>query len=85
MRCANDTQQFTMFSERMMIMTKDANKRELPELMSVKELREYLHVSTQYAYELVKLRNFPSIRLGNKYYVNKDRLANWLERQELVK
>lgn len=58
---------------------------ELPELMSVKEFREYLHISHEKAYQLVKMRSFPSIRIGNRYYVNKERLIQWLEKQELTK
>jgi excisionase family DNA binding protein len=47
---------------------------ELPNLMKVSELREYLHLNTATAYELVKQRSFPSIKIGNKYLVNADKL-----------
>lgn len=57
----------------------------LPTLMKVSEFRDYLHISTAKAYELVKQRSFPSIKIGNKYLVNADKLPEWLEKQQLIK
>lgn len=58
---------------------------DLPEFMKVAEFREYLHISNKEAYRLVKLRSFPSVKIGNKYLINKDRLPKWLAKQELLK
>lgn len=58
---------------------------QLPNLMTVKELREYLHISNQTAYELVKNRNFPSVKIGNKYLVNAEELPVWLNKQASMK
>ncbi len=58
---------------------------ELPNFMKVSELRQYLHISNEEAYRLVKLRNFPSIKIGNKYLINKDKLPEWLSKQEQLK
>ena len=54
---------------------------ELPELMTVKELREYLHIGKDKAYELVKGKSFPSIRIGGRYYVLKPEFIEWLKKQ----
>lgn len=53
--------------------------------MTVKELREYLHISNQTAYELVKNRNFPSVKIGNKYLINAEELPVWLNKQASMK
>lgn len=58
---------------------------DLPTFMKVSELREYLHINNAEAYRLVKQRSFPSIKMGNKYLINKDRLPEWLAKQELFK
>lgn len=59
--------------------------KELPNLMKVSELREYLHISNKEAYRLVKLKSFPSVKVGNKYLIVKDKLPDWLEKQSLLK
>lgn len=58
---------------------------QLPNLITVSELREYLHISNRKAYELVKNRNFPSIKIGNKYLINADELPTWLNKQASMK
>lgn len=52
--------------------------------MSVQELRDYLHISNAKAYGLVKLRNFPSFKIGNKYLINKPKFIEWLAKQEVM-
>ena len=53
---------------------------ELPELMSVKELQQYLHIGKDKAYELVKSEGFPSFRLRGRYYILKQEFARWVEK-----
>ena len=53
---------------------------ELPELMSVKELQQYLHIGKDKAYELIKSEGFPSFKLRGRYYILKGEFAEWLER-----
>lgn len=43
-------------------------EKALPNLMSVSEFRDYMKLGNARAYELVKRKGFPSIRVGNKYY-----------------
>lgn len=54
---------------------------DLPELMTVKELQNYLHIGKDKAYELVKDKSFPSLRIGGRYYVLKSEFAEWLHKQ----
>lgn len=55
--------------------------QDLPELITVYELRDYLKCGHNQAYELVRRKDFPSFKIGSKYYVNKSALAEWIERQ----
>ena len=53
----------------------------LPNLMTPKELMEYLNCGKRTAYTLCAKRDFPSFRVGNNYYILKDKLAQWIERE----
>ena len=52
--------------------------------ITVKEFRAIYRISTEKAYELVKLRNFPSIKVGKRYYVNKDKAYEWISSQSKI-
>lgn len=56
---------------------------QLPELMSVKELQNYLGIGKDKAYELVKNKSFPSIKIGGRYYITKPNFVEWLGRQKV--
>lgn len=53
----------------------------LPELMNVKELREYLRCSKDTAYNLCRRRDFPSFRIGSSFYIKKSDLVNWIDKE----
>jgi len=50
-------------------------------LLTVKELAEYMRIGISSAYNLVHSRNFPSIRLGTKILVPVTQLQVWIEQQ----
>ena len=52
--------------------------------ITVKEFRAIYHISTEKAYELARLRNFPSIKVGKRYYVNKDKVHEWISAQSKI-
>ena len=54
----------------------------LPELMTVKELIKYLHCSKNTAYQIIQSKTFPSMKILNKWYIDKDRLPDWIKQQE---
>lgn len=56
---------------------------ELPELMTVKELRSYLGCSNAKAYEIVKSKGFPSFRIGNAYKIRKMDFVHWVNEQKV--
>lgn len=54
---------------------------ELPELMTVKQLRDYLHCAEKTAYQLARRRDFPSFRIGNTFYIDKAKFVEWIEKE----
>ena len=53
--------------------------------MSISEFRNYLHINNQKAHEIVKQRSFPSFKIGSRYFVIKDKLPEWMDKQSLMK
>ena len=49
--------------------------------MTVKELIDYLHCSKDRAYSLIRKKTFPSMQLGSRWYIIKNDLPKWIERQ----
>lgn len=49
-------------------------------LLKTEELRQRLGVSREVAYRLMRSESFPSMRLGTRYYVDEDRLEEWLKK-----
>jgi len=54
---------------------------QLPELMTIKDLQNYLGVGKDKAYKLAKSKSFPAVRIGGRYYVVKPNFAVWLRKQ----
>ena len=54
---------------------------QLPELMTIKELQNYLGIGKDKAYALVKSKSFPALKVGGRYYIMKPEFVSWLERQ----
>ena len=52
---------------------------ELPINLSVPEAADVLGISRAGAYELVKEKGFPSLTIGNRIIVPKDKLIAWIE------
>lgn len=49
-------------------------------LLRADDLRKRLGVSREVAYRLMRSESFPSMRLGTRYYVDEDRLEEWLKK-----
>lgn len=54
---------------------------ELPFMLSVKELSEFLGISKSGAYELVKTKGFPVVKIGARVLTPKDKLIEWIDKQ----
>lgn len=50
-------------------------------VMTVKEASEYLKISPDTAYILVRSHSFPAIKVGTQWRVLKDELDLWLKKQ----
>lgn len=49
---------------------------------SVQEVADMLGISKSYAYELIKHGDIPSILLGKKRVIPKERFVGWLNQKE---
>ena len=52
---------------------------ELPLMLSVPEVAAVLGISRAGAYELVKAKGFPSLSIGTRILVPRDKLAVWID------
>lgn len=50
-------------------------------LITLEETREILGVGINRIYMLAKTPGFPSIKIGKKYYVNKNAIQHWIDEQ----
>ena len=50
-------------------------------MLSVKELATVLGISRTSAYELTKDKKFPSIKIGSRVVIPKDKFIKWIEVQ----
>lgn len=56
---------------------------ELPKVMKVKEIKDFLRIGRRQAYELVKREEFPAFRIGNTIRVTKEEFIEWLKNRKL--
>lgn len=49
-------------------------------LLTVRDLIQILNVGRDTAYALMHAKGFPSIKLGGRYYVSRDELQKWLDK-----
>jgi excisionase family DNA binding protein len=50
-------------------------------VMTVQEVAEYLKVSTDTVYVLVRSQTFPAIKIGNSWRILRKELDEWLRKQ----
>lgn len=61
------------------------NADELPMILSVKQVSDFLGMGITQTYELVKRIDFPAFRVGNRVFVPRDKLIDWVENQTAEK
>ena len=64
--------------------SKFKNYMDLPLMLSVPEVGEVLGISRAGAYELVRSKGFPKVKIGNRIVVPRDRFVQWIEEQTEV-
>lgn len=50
-------------------------------LLSPIQAKELLGVGRNEIYNLCKNKDFPSFKIGSKYYINKEKLQEWADNQ----
>jgi len=54
------------------------NDQAIIEILTTKDLQQIMRCGRRQAYELMRARAFPSIKIGAKYIVEKEALQKWL-------
>ena len=54
---------------------------ELPLMLNVQDVSDVLGIGLAHTYEVVRRKDFPSITLGSRIIIPRDKLMEWLERQ----
>lgn len=57
----------------------------LPNLLTASDVKAYLKCNDTTLYALLKRRDFPSFRVGKKYYINEDEFKDWMNKSSKVK
>lgn len=59
-------------------MTSKYKNYNLSNLMTAKELQEYLHIGKNTAYRMINNNDVPTVKIGNRTYVVVDRLQRYI-------
>lgn len=59
------------------VQTQDATNEKI--LLTIKDIQEVFQCGKNYAYSLTKLKGFPTIKIGKKIFVPKDKLKKWID------
>lgn len=51
------------------------------EMLTVKDLKKYFHISINAAYNIIHSKGFPAIRIGNSIRVPRSMFIQWLKAQ----
>lgn len=54
---------------------------ELPVILNVQDVADVLGIGRAHAYEVVRMKDFPSIMLGSRIIVHRDKLIEWIEKK----
>lgn len=52
---------------------------EYPIMLTANELMEILRISRSNAYLVMKMKGFPTLRIGDRMVVSRDRLIAWID------
>ena len=63
-------------------MTQNIGNYDCPVMYTTKDLQAILKCGSRTIYNLVHSKTFPSIKIGRKYFVEKNALENWLSKSK---
>jgi excisionase family DNA binding protein len=61
------------------------NKKEIKQVMDIKELSEYLGIGKSKIYSLIRQHKIPASRIGRQYRFSKDVIDSWLKEKIITK
>lgn len=61
------------------------SENELPLILNVQEVSDFLGLGISQTYELVKRIDFPAFKIGNRIFVPKDKFLTWIDNQTAEK
>ena len=56
-----------------------STREELPEVMTIKELQQFLKIGRNSAYDLVNRKEFKVLRVGKRISINKAEFLRWFD------
>ena len=60
------------------------NFDDMPDIMSVNDLKKLFKIGINKAYEITHYKNFPAIHIGRKIIIPKKQLMRWLENLTII-
>lgn len=60
------------------------NFDDMPDIMSVEDLKKLFGIGINKAYEITKYKGFPAVHIGRKIIIPKKQLEQWLENQTIM-
>ena len=54
---------------------------ELPLFLNVNSLKDVLGISLTSTYELIHEKDFPSVKIGNRIVVSKEKFIEWIDKK----
>ena len=57
------------------------NNNPIPAILNANELAQFLGISRAGAYQLLHMESFPTLKIGKRLLVPRDKLMAWIDRQ----
>ena len=54
-------------------------REELPEVMEAKDIQQFLKISRNTAYDLIKRKEFPTLKIGRLLRIRKESFLEWFD------
>ena len=54
-------------------------REELPEVMEVKDIQQFLKISRNTAYDLIKRKEFPTLKIGRLLRIRRNSFLEWFD------